>query len=48
VGRAYLKRRQAKVLSRGGMVLAFQIFCRMVWVWDERALDPVGWREWGC
>jgi hypothetical protein len=46
VGRACLKRRQAKVLRRGGMVLIFQFFFRMEWEWDDRALEPVRGREW--
>jgi hypothetical protein len=48
VGIAFLKSLQAKVLSKGGIVLAFQIFLRMICVWDDIALEPVVGREWFC
>jgi hypothetical protein len=48
VAKACLKRHQAKVLSRGGMVLAFQIFYRIISVWREIALVPVEGSEWVC
>jgi hypothetical protein len=35
-------------LRRGGIVLIFQIFCRMDWECEDRALEPVGGREWVC
>jgi hypothetical protein len=48
VGIAFLKSLQAKVLSKGGIVLAFQIFLRIISVWEDMALEPVAGREWVC
>jgi hypothetical protein len=48
VGIAFLNSLQAKVLSKGGIVLAFQIFLRIICVWEDIALEPVAGRERVC
>jgi hypothetical protein len=48
VGNAWRKRRHEKVLSRGGIVLAFQILLSMLCVREEMALEPREGREWFC